>query len=293
MQCRSCQTWNDSDERRCVRCGRRLHASAPRPAPEYTVFGAAAPQLEAVPAPESLPLDPPSRTGYQPSLFTDAAGGPKVIPIPRLIPIRSPSRPARSGGDSHAFREGAKLASPRSSPRKLDHSQQKLEFSQAGSVHHDSFHPHADRGAATQVEAVIYCDAPVALPTHRVIAAAMDLSMILIALGLFVATFILCGGSIVLGKQNVVFFGGVTFVLAIFYRFLWCLAAGDTPGMRFAGLRLVNFDGRAPDRDQRSLRQVASLLSFLSVGLGLVWALVDEESLTWHDHISKTFPTAG
>jgi hypothetical protein len=25
----------------------------------------------------------------------------------------------------------------------------------------------------------------------------------------------------------------------------------------------------------------------------LVWALVDEESLTWHDHISKTFPTIG
>ena len=28
-------------------------------------------------------------------------------------------------------------------------------------------------------------------------------------------------------------------------------------------------------------------------GLGLVWALVDEENLTWHDHISKTFPTPG
>jgi len=25
----------------------------------------------------------------------------------------------------------------------------------------------------------------------------------------------------------------------------------------------------------------------------LVWALVDEENLTWHDHISKTFPTPG
>jgi hypothetical protein len=23
----------------------------------------------------------------------------------------------------------------------------------------------------------------------------------------------------------------------------------------------------------------------------LFWALVDEENLTWHDHISKTFPT--
>ena len=36
--------------------------------------------------------------------------------------------------------------------------------------------------------------------------------------------------------------------------------------------------------------QVQSLLSACP-GLGLVWALVDEENLTWHDHISKTFPT--
>jgi hypothetical protein len=25
--------------------------------------------------------------------------------------------------------------------------------------------------------------------------------------------------------------------------------------------------------------------------MGLIWALVDEDSLTWHDHISSTFPT--
>jgi hypothetical protein len=25
--------------------------------------------------------------------------------------------------------------------------------------------------------------------------------------------------------------------------------------------------------------------------LGMLWALVDEEALTWHDHMSKTFPT--
>jgi uncharacterized RDD family membrane protein YckC len=63
--------------------------------------------------------------------------------------------------------------------------------------------------------------------------------------------------------------------------------------MRFAGLRLVDFDGRKPHRDARLLRQAAGFLSLCSLGLGLVWALVDEESLTWHDHISKTFPTAG
>jgi hypothetical protein len=41
------------------------------------------------------------------------------------------------------------------------------------------------------------------------------------------------------------------------------------------------------------MRQLASVLSLISAGLGLVWALVDEENLTWHDHISKTFPTPG
>jgi hypothetical protein len=54
----------------------------------------------------------------------------------------------------------------------------------------------------------------------------------------------------------------------------------------------VDFDGREPDRDRRGMRQVAGLLSLISAGLGLVWALVDEEKLTWHDHISKTFPTS-
>jgi hypothetical protein len=34
-----------------------------------------------------------------------------------------------------------------------------------------------------------------------------------------------------------------------------------------------------------------SFLSYTVGGLGLVWALVDEEQLAWHDHISKTFPT--
>jgi hypothetical protein len=29
----------------------------------------------------------------------------------------------------------------------------------------------------------------------------------------------------------------------------------------------------------------------LAAGTGLIWALVDEDSLTWHDHISGTFPT--
>jgi uncharacterized RDD family membrane protein YckC len=145
----------------------------------------------------------------------------------------------------------------------------------------------------TEVHAVIYCDAPVALPAHRMIAAAFDASMVLIAVGVFLGIFFLSGGMLELSKQNAPFLIAVAALMALFYRFLWVLGNGESPGMRFAGLRLVNFDGRAPDRDQRAFRQISSVLSLLSAGLGLVWALVDEESLTWHDHISKTFPTPG
>ncbi len=282
MQCRYCQNWNEEDERRCVRCGRRLHLSAPQSAPDtymtdsYSSGAATALALESLPGGQPLAAPPPvPRTNYQPSLFRDAAG-PKVVPIPMLTPSRPVSRtevPARR----------ARPATPRA-PRRDPDSQQSLDF-------HGGANPSTALG--TEVHAVIYCDAPVALPAHRMIAAAFDTSMVLIAVGLFLGVFFLSGGMLMLSKQNAPFLISVAVLLGMFYRFLWVLGNGETPGMRFAGLRTVNFDGRTPDRDQRAFRQVSSVLSFLSAGLGLVWALVDEENLTWHDHISKTFPTPG
>jgi uncharacterized RDD family membrane protein YckC len=145
----------------------------------------------------------------------------------------------------------------------------------------------------TQVQAVIYCDARVAATTHRLLAAAVDASMIVVAVGVFLAIFFISGGVMAFTKQNAPFFLGVAVLITLLYRSFWYLANGDSPGMRFAGLKLVDFDGRHPDRNQRGMRLIAGLLSAVSAGLGLVWALVDEEGLTWHDHISKTFPTAG
>jgi uncharacterized RDD family membrane protein YckC len=83
--------------------------------------------------------------------------------------------------------------------------------------------------------------------------------------------------------------GGASY--GLLYKVMWCLADGDSPGMRWTHQRLVNFDGQRPDREQRLRRVASASLSLMAAGLGIVWALVDEESLTWHDHISKTFPT--
>jgi uncharacterized RDD family membrane protein YckC len=206
----------------------------------------------------------------QRQLFSSASAASKVVPIPTLTP-RTPA-----ALDSQRVRKiTERTAGIR--PRRAPELQRALEFPEfAGS------------GSAAEV---IGCDAPVALPTHRLMAAAVDMSIIVIALGLFGVILYACGGDLSLTRQSIPLYLAVGLLTATFYRLLWCLGNGDSPGMRFAGLRLVDFDGRTPSREQRLLRQLVTLLSTLSAGLGLIWALVDEESLTWHDHISKTFPS--
>jgi len=152
--------------------------------------------------------------------------------------------------------------------------------------------PHAPRTLKTSVEAVIYCDAPVATPTHRAVGFALDFSMIGIAVGVFLLTFYACGGEFErINAGMSLGFGGAFLSIALFYGFLWVLTGSETAGERWTGLRLINFDGSPIDRRERAIRYAASCLSLCAAGLGMLWSLADEESLTWHDHMSKTFPT--
>ena len=58
--------------------------------------------------------------------------------------------------------------------------------------------------------------------------------------------------------------------------------------MRWTGLRLVDFNGRPASRAQRVGRVLASVAGGGSFFLGFLWAVVDEEHLTWHDRMSET-----
>jgi uncharacterized RDD family membrane protein YckC len=140
-------------------------------------------------------------------------------------------------------------------------------------------------------EGVIYCDARVASLEHRSLAAFLDGTVVALALGAFVGTLYGFGGEVVFNRFSTPIYVGVAAIMVFLYRLLWCLGNGDSPGMRTMQLRLVDLDGRRPDRRQRCLRLFSGWLSVLAAGLGLFWALADEESLTWHDHISQTFPT--
>jgi uncharacterized RDD family membrane protein YckC len=73
------------------------------------------------------------------------------------------------------------------------------------------------------------------------------------------------------------------------YLGLFLVFARATPGMRYAGIVLSNFEGQYPDRAQCCRRLAALLLSILSLGLGLVWAVFDDDRLMGHDRLSKSY----
>jgi uncharacterized RDD family membrane protein YckC len=79
-------------------------------------------------------------------------------------------------------------------------------------------------------------------------------------------------------------------LLAVAYAFFvgfWC-RSGSTLGMLAWGLRVESDSGRPPTIGQASLRFFVAIASWLALGLGFFWQLLDKDGLTWHDHASGT-----
>ena len=237
-------------------------AAAPQPAPS-----------EPPRAPEVSQPAKPAAFPRQAMLFQDRPAG-KVIPFDGILDPPAPPKPRT------VTRTSTRVTRR---PGASNDAQPSLEFLQAG--------PPVPRKLGTTVDAVIDCEAQVAAPMHRACAAAVDGSMILIACGLFFTLFHFLGGAFPASKTAILVMAAATVLIAMFYGFVWVCAGGRTPGMRALRLTLINFDGYPPDGVSRWLRYLGACLGYCAGGLGLLWALLDEESLAWHDHISKTFPT--
>lgn len=78
----------------------------------------------------------------------------------------------------------------------------------------------------------------------------------------------------------------LTISLAYFCWF-W-VHGGQTLGLRTWRLRLVARDGGAVTWMQAVRRFLAAIVSWLCLGLGFLWVLVDREKLAWHDRFSGT-----
>ena len=123
----------------------------------------------------------------------------------------------------------------------------------------------------------------------RFTAAMIDAVLVLTATALFCVVELTMGKFVPEGK---LLWAAAMFLPALFgalYEYLFLAFIGETPGMQMAQLQLTSFEGCVPTRKMRVLRAVAALLSCASMGLGFAWALVDDDSLAWHDRITRTY----
>jgi uncharacterized RDD family membrane protein YckC len=125
--------------------------------------------------------------------------------------------------------------------------------------------------------------------SQRVLAGVVDVSVVAIAVAVFVAVAykILAGPP--LTKPLVLGIWAATVVLWSTYHYLFVVHSGSTLGMLAARLSMRTFAGKSPTLRQRRNRIVGFYLSVLSLGMGLMWAFVDVDELCWHDRLSGTY----
>ena len=61
--------------------------------------------------------------------------------------------------------------------------------------------------------------------------------------------------------------------------------------MMVTGLQIASFTGEVPSQRQYFLRAAGYVLSAATCFLGFLWAIWDEDGLTWHDRLSQTYLT--
>ena len=79
-------------------------------------------------------------------------------------------------------------------------------------------------------------------------------------------------------------------VFALIYQVLFFTFNEATPGMRVARLAFCTFQERTPSRRAMRRRLISTALAASPLGLGLVWMLLDHDSLGWHDRMSRMYP---
>jgi uncharacterized RDD family membrane protein YckC len=130
---------------------------------------------------------------------------------------------------------------------------------------------------------------PVASIRDRQIAGIIDTACLLFACGGFLALFGSLGGQLTLSKLNAAVCMTALAVVYFQYFALFTIFGGTTPGMMFRGLQVVSFSGDEPTPRQMLQRSAGYMLSAGTCFMGFLWAMWDEDGLTWHDRFSKTY----
>ncbi len=124
----------------------------------------------------------------------------------------------------------------------------------------------------------------------RFAAGAMDFGVVAVIYVVFaVTTYMEMPETAFIDRRILGIYGVCYFALVTIYFFLFMLSGSQTPGMKRRGLTVVSKEGTPLDPHRACLRGFGYLISLLPVMLGLLWALIDPEHLTWADKVSGTY----
>lgn len=151
--------------------------------------------------------------------------------------------------------------------------------------------PELDFAAAEQYRSGPSVRFSVAALSERRRAGLFDGGVLLFAYIGFLALFRSLGGEFSFGKFDALIYAATIVLFYAQYFTLFNVFGCPTPGMLLRGLRVVSFDGGAPTQRQLLWRSFGYLISAGTVFFGFLWALWDEDHLTWQDRISQTYVT--
>jgi uncharacterized RDD family membrane protein YckC len=133
----------------------------------------------------------------------------------------------------------------------------------------------------------------------RLMAAIVDGCIVAAALLAFIAVAAITAGKFAAGHpapsahmtpQAAALAAIATFLLlTLFYQFLFFTFSDATPGMRYARIGLCTFSDDNPTRAAMRQRIFAGILAALPLGIGFLWAWLDDNGLGWHDRISRMY----
>ena len=123
----------------------------------------------------------------------------------------------------------------------------------------------------------------------RTMAALVDIGIVAAAFLLFVGVFAFSTTHFPAGRIALAGAAAILLAMGLLYQYLFFTLTDATPGMRYARIALCTFEDENPTRNTMRARIAALLLSALPLGLGFLWAMFDEDSLGWHDRITRTY----
>ncbi|HVS21727.1 MAG TPA: RDD family protein [Pyrinomonadaceae bacterium] len=124
--------------------------------------------------------------------------------------------------------------------------------------------------------------------SRRIVAAVLDLLLMALLAAPFAAAIEFADGNWS-DPRTIGLMSGIAIVVMFTYLTISIALTGRTAGMRLLSLRAIDArTGLIPTGGQSAKRALGFLLSLVSLGLGMIYALIDRDGRALHDRFSKT-----